>query len=82
MRLQIGKWGNSLAVRLPAECVRAAGLREGDFVEAEVTPAGTIALVPSQPFDKAGFLQRIRGLRVAMPTTPPVVEAMRGDTRY
>ena len=40
MKLQIAKWGNSLAVRLPVECVKAAGLHEGDSVEAEVTPAG------------------------------------------
>ena len=43
MRLQLAKWGNSLAVRLPVECTRAAGLREGDTVEAEVTlTTGTI----------------------------------------
>ncbi len=40
MRLQLAKWGNSLAVRLPAECVRAAGLRQGDSIDAEITPAG------------------------------------------
>ena len=32
MRLLISKWGNSLAVRLPVECTRAAGLKEGDSV--------------------------------------------------
>ena len=30
--MQVAKWGNSLAVRLPAELVRALGLREGDQV--------------------------------------------------
>ena len=49
MRLQLAKWGNSLAVRLPVECTRAAGLREGDTVEAEVTPVGEIKLTPAQP---------------------------------
>ncbi len=33
MELQVGKWGNSLAVRLPAEIVRDFGLREGQVVE-------------------------------------------------
>lgn len=31
--MQVAKWGNSLAVRLPAELVRALGLREGDQID-------------------------------------------------
>lgn len=31
--MQIAKWGNSLAVRLPADVVRALGLKEGDQIE-------------------------------------------------
>lgn len=31
--MQIAKWGNSLAVRLPAELVRELGLREGDQID-------------------------------------------------
>lgn len=31
--MQIARWGNSLAVRLPAAVVRELGLREGDEVE-------------------------------------------------
>jgi len=30
--MQISKWGNSLAIRLPAAVVDALGLREGDDV--------------------------------------------------
>ena len=45
MRLQIAKWGNSLAVRLPLECTRATGLRAGDSVDASITPEGGITLV-------------------------------------
>lgn len=82
MRLQLGKWGNSLAVRLPAECTRAAGLREGDMVEAEVTPIGEIKLTPAQSFDKADFLRRVRKLRSTMPMTTATVEIMRGEERY
>lgn len=82
MKLQIAKWGNSLAVRLPVECVRAAGLREGDSVEAEVTPAGAITLAAAKPFDKTAFLNRVRKLHTKMPMTEPVVEQMRRETRY
>jgi antitoxin MazE len=34
--VQVSKWGNSLAVRLPAGVVEALGLREGDEVQIEV----------------------------------------------
>ncbi len=34
--MQIAKWGNSLAVRLPAAVVKALRLREGDDVEIHV----------------------------------------------
>jgi antitoxin MazE len=82
MKLQLAKWGNSLAVRLPVECTRAAGLREGDTVEAEVTPVGEIKLTPAKPFDKAAFLKRLRKLRASMPMTTATVEIMRREDRY
>ena len=82
MKLQVAKWGNSLAVRLPAECIRAAGLKEGDSVEAEIGLAGDITLKPTQPFDKAGFLKRVRKLRAGMGMTSATVEAMRQQERY
>lgn len=31
--MQVAKWGNSLAVRLPASLARELGLKEGDRVE-------------------------------------------------
>ena len=82
MRLQISKWGNSLAVRLPIECTRAAGLKEGDSVEASITPAGEITLAPGKAFDKTAFLSRITKLHASMPMTEPVVERMRKEARY
>lgn len=34
--MQVAKWGNSLAVRLPALVVNALGLKEGDEIEIDV----------------------------------------------
>jgi antitoxin MazE len=34
--MQVGKWGNSLAVRLPAAVVEALDLKEGDEIKIEV----------------------------------------------
>jgi antitoxin MazE len=31
--MQVSRWGNSLAVRLPKELVEAIGLKEGDNIE-------------------------------------------------
>ncbi|MDZ7622502.1 MAG: AbrB/MazE/SpoVT family DNA-binding domain-containing protein [Candidatus Competibacteraceae bacterium] len=82
MRLQVAKWGNSLAVRLPVEYLRAAGLKEGDEVEAEVTSIGEIRLTPTQRFDKAAFLERVRQLRAGLPMTASTVEEMQRGDRY
>ena len=86
MKLQLAKWGNSLAIRLPVKYTRAAGLREGDRVEAEVTPAGTIMLTPAPPFDKAALVARLRKLRSTMPLQAEgageLVRRMRDQDRY
>lgn len=82
MKLQVAKWGNSLAVRLPMECVRAAGLREGDSVEASISPAGEIRLTPRRVFNKAAFVDRLSKMHAAAPMTEPVVERMRQEDRY
>ena len=34
--MQVGKWGNSLAVRLPAAVVDALKLKEGDEIDIEI----------------------------------------------
>ena len=37
--MQVSKWGNSLAVRLPASIVEALQLKEGDDIEIHVAGA-------------------------------------------
>jgi antitoxin component of MazEF toxin-antitoxin module len=34
--MQVAKWGNSLAVRLPSAVVEALGLKEGDDIEIRI----------------------------------------------
>jgi antitoxin MazE len=82
VKLLIAKWGNSLAVRLPSDCVRQAGLREGDRVEAHVDANGQIRLTPEQSFDKNDFLARMHRLHGTRPQTDPVVAQMRELERY
>lgn len=38
----VGRWGRSLAVRIPGEIVNAAGLTEGERVEIEAQDAGIV----------------------------------------
>jgi antitoxin MazE len=44
--MQVAKWGNSLAVRLPAAVVEVLGLKEGDDIEIQV--AGSHSLIGSR----------------------------------
>jgi antitoxin MazE len=82
MQSNIARWGNSLAVRLPAEQLRTLGLREGAEVEVTVTAAGEIRIVPLQSFDRAGFVKRLKEAQVRMPESSPVMEIVRGQARY
>ncbi|WP_370655573.1 AbrB/MazE/SpoVT family DNA-binding domain-containing protein [Candidatus Binatus sp.] len=47
-RATVGKWGKSLAVRLPAEVARSAGLSGGERVEVE-TQDGNIVVRRAAP---------------------------------
>lgn len=40
--MQVSKWGNSLAVRLPAKLVEELGLKEGDEVEVRRAADGAL----------------------------------------
>src|SRR5215469_9924782 len=47
-RVQVVRWGNSQAVRLPKEILKQAHLREGDELTVRVEN-GRIALEPTEP---------------------------------
>ena len=78
----IRRWGNSLAVRIPAYCLRQAGLREGDPIEIVVGPDGRLSLEPLQRLDRTALAADLRQLQATMPLTPSVIEACRGQERW
>ena len=82
VKLKISKWGNSLAIRLPLECIRALGVKDGDIVEANITATGEVSLAPEKRFDKKAFLARLAKLHASLPKGDAVVERMRQDDRY
>jgi len=63
--MQVGKWGNSLAVRLPAAVVEALELKEGDDVEIHVVDARELA-VARKP-GREELLKRLRAFRGRLP---------------
>ena len=63
--MQVAKWGNSLAVRLPAAVVEALSLREGDDIEIEV--AGARAFEIRKKPEARQLLARIRKYRGRLP---------------
>ena len=63
--MQVAKWGNSLAVRLPAAVVEALTLKEGDQIEIQV--AGTRTFEVSRQPDVLELMERLRKFRGRLP---------------
>lgn len=63
--MQIAKWGNSLAVRLPAAVVEALGLQEGDDIELHVADSHHMG-VARKP-GREDMLKRLRSYRGHLP---------------
>lgn len=63
--MQVAKWGNSLAVRIPAVVVEALGLVEGAEVEVRVANDGAFELNRAPDADEV--LDRIRKYRGRLP---------------
>lgn len=63
--MQVSKWGNSLAVRLPAAVVEALQLKEGEEIELQVAGARTLE-VARKPSARQ-LLARLRKYRGRLP---------------
>jgi len=63
--MQVSKWGNSLAIRLPAAVVEALALKEGDEIEVEV--AGSRFFAIRRRASAKELLARIRRFRGKLP---------------
>lgn len=59
--MQVAKWGNSLAVRLPARLVREMNLREGDRVDLRPGEDGLTVSREPRPEEVLARLRRFRG---------------------
>ncbi len=63
--MQVAKWGNSLAVRLPAALVEALELKEGDHIEIHVADSRELGIARKPGRDE--LLERLRAFRGRLP---------------
>jgi len=63
--MQVAKWGNSLAIRLPAAVVEVLALKEGDEIEIHVADARELG-VARKP-GRRELLKRLRAFRGRLP---------------
>ena len=63
--MQVSKWGNSLAIRLPAAVVEALDLKDGDQIEVRI--AGDSEFEISRDRTKEEAVERLRRLRRPLP---------------
>jgi antitoxin MazE len=63
--MQVAKWGNSLAIRLPAVVVEALKLKEGDVIEVQVAAERRFEV--QRPAGKEALLARLRKFQGRLP---------------
>jgi antitoxin MazE len=63
--VQVSKWGNSLAIRLPVAVVEALELKEGDQIEVRI--AGPREFEIKRDRTRQAAIERLRQLRRPLP---------------
>jgi antitoxin MazE len=63
--MQVARWGNSLAVRLPASVVEALDLKEGEDIEIHVVGHRSVEI--SRKAGQRELLERLRKFRGRLP---------------
>lgn len=82
MELTVSKWGNSLALRLPAESAKRIGVGEGDTLIAEVSADGRLVLAAEGRAIGKVESRRLRRFVERQKETAPVVADLRRAARY
>lgn len=63
--MQVAKWGNSLAVRIPTSVVEALDLKEGDDITVRVADGPVFEIERNDARQKA--LERIKAFKLKLP---------------
>lgn len=64
--MQVSKWGNSLAIRIPATVVEALDLKEGDEIEVSIAGRHNLKIDRDRRREKA--LERLRQTKWSLPS--------------
>jgi len=81
MNIQISKWGNSLALRIPAAFIKEIKLKDGDRVEATLTSEGALVIKP-QKLERKEIAAQLRAFRATLKMGKSVMEEVRSKARY
>lgn len=81
MNIQISKWGNSLALRIPAAFIKEIKLKEGDKVEATLSSDGALVIRP-QKLDRKALSKMAKELKDSMKMGTSVMDEVRSGARY
>lgn len=86
MKVILSKWGNSLAVRIPARLVRDLSLKNGAALECARTPAGTLELIPADKKARGAWFRnhfvRVNERIAEQSMTTPTAQLLREEERY
>ena len=82
MQLQVSKWGNSLAVRLPSAITKQLHIADGDSVDLSLNNLGELVLTPAKVFDKTVYMAQLNKHTKQLPQSEPIIETMRNNARY
>ncbi len=63
--MRVAKWGNSLAVRLPARLVQELGVKEGD--EVSLTAKGEKTIEAEKKPSREELFERVKKIRKPLP---------------
>ena len=83
--VKLSRWGNSLAVRLPAGLIESLGVLEGSELSLKLNPDNSFTLAPKvarKPFDRAKWLKEAREHLATMPSSKSVIRELRDSARY
>jgi len=81
MNVQISKWGNSLALRIPAAFAKEIQLKDGDKVEATLSKEGVLIITP-QKLDRKEIAAQLRAFRATLKMGKSVMDEIRSGARY
>ena len=81
MNIQISKWGNSLALRIPAAFIKEIQLKDGDQVEATLSKDGSLIIRP-QKLERKVIAAELRAFRATLKMGKSVMDEIRSGARY